>query len=99
MAFTPLVVSAPAPLELLEPPPPPPPLSPPPPQAARARAPTSAVTAAPTPKRPLMRPLLQGPTSRVVCNRFQEHSIETVKWARNLAVRPQAVKGRSLRPG
>src|SRR5690349_14305601 len=68
MTFAPLVVCCPPPPDVEALPPPPPLL---PPHAATTRAQASATTAATTPKRPLMRPLLQGPTLNR-CNRFQE---------------------------
>jgi len=49
-------------LLLLLPPPPPPPLLSLPPQAATTSVHNDTAIAAPKPKRPLMRPLLQGPT-------------------------------------
>src|SRR3954465_9174254 len=61
MTFAPVTFTPPLlpPLLLLLLPPPPPP--PPPPQAATSSA-ADTMVAAPRPKRPLMRPLLQGPT-------------------------------------
>src|SRR3954466_13938857 len=66
MTFAPAVVFAPLPPPDADPPPPPPPppppLSAPPPHAATTREHSATATAALKPKRPLMRPLLQGPT-------------------------------------
>src|SRR3954447_17465869 len=62
--FAPDVVLPPLPPLEADPPPPPPPPTPlsEPPQAATTRELNATAIAAPKPKRPLMRPLLQGPT-------------------------------------
>src|SRR3954453_23746691 len=64
MTFAPDVVlpPPPPPVEADPPPPPPPPPLSPPPHAATTSEHSATAIVAPKPKRPLMRPLLQGPT-------------------------------------
>src|SRR5215218_5397926 len=77
------------------PPPPPPPSSPP--HAARTRAQTNAANTAPKPKRPLMRPLLQGPTALCAVTGFRSTALNSGAAAgtSQLAVRLSRVGGRA----